>query len=214
VRIGLVLKTLLIFGLALRLHHPLHGPPVDYLGLAAAAAASWFGVPGPGEPVLIAAALYAAKHSLDIGAVLLIAWVAATIGGIGGWLIGLKGGRALVTTPGPLQRLRQNALARGDEVFARFPVTAIILTPSWVAGVHRVRPAVYLPTNAAGAALWALGIGLGAYWVGPAVVDVVDDLGWVSVAALVVLVLGGVAAELLRRRRRARPTKPIAPPDR
>jgi membrane-associated protein len=211
-RIALVLKTLLIVGLTLRLHHHFHGSPVGYVGLAAAAAASWFGVPGPGEPVLIAAALIAARHSLDIASVLLVAWVAATIGGIAGWVVGMKGGRALVTTSGPLLRMRQAALARGDEVFKRYAVIAIILTPSWIAGIHHVRPAVYLPTNAAGAALWALGIGLGAYWVGPAVVDVVADLGWVTGTALVVLVLGGIGAELVRRRRRrSRPSEPVLP---
>src|SRR2546421_13103109 len=36
----------------LAFHHHFHGAPFDYLGLAAAAAASWLGVPGPGEPVL------------------------------------------------------------------------------------------------------------------------------------------------------------------
>ncbi len=201
-RLGVAVKAFLILGLALRLHHHFQGPPVDYVGLAAASAASWIGVPGPGEPVLIAAGVFAARHKLDIGSVLLVAWVGATAGGVVGWLIGMKAGRAVLTTRGPLLRMRRNALARGDEVFRRFPVTAILLTPSWIAGIHRVRAAVYLPTNAAGAAVWAVGIGLGAYYVGPTIVDVVSDLGWVLGTALVVLVLGVIGAELLRRRRR------------
>ena len=94
--------AILILGLAL--HHRFHGPPIDYAGLAAAAAASWIGVPGPGEPVLIAAGVLAARHKLDIGAVLAVAWLAATLGGIGGWLIGMKAGRGMLTTRGPLHR--------------------------------------------------------------------------------------------------------------
>jgi len=198
------MKALLVLGLALRLHHHFHGPPIDYLGLAAAAAASWVGVPGPGEPLLIAAGLLAAKHKLDIGSVLAVAWAAATLGGVAGWLIGMKAGRAVLITRGPLHQMRLGALRRGDQVFERYAALAIQLTPSWVAGIHHVRAAVYLPWNAAGAAMWAVGIGLGAFYLGPPIEDLVDDLGWVTIGALVVLVGLGVGAEIVRRRRRAR----------
>src|SRR5437763_58096 len=53
-RIGPLVKVLLAFGVGLHLqlhiHHHIKGAPVDYVGLALAAAASWIGVPGPGEP--------------------------------------------------------------------------------------------------------------------------------------------------------------------
>ncbi|MBV9048064.1 MAG: hypothetical protein JOY58_07335, partial [Solirubrobacterales bacterium] len=48
-RTVVALKVLLILGLALRLHHHFHGPPIGYAGVAVAALASWLGVPGPGE---------------------------------------------------------------------------------------------------------------------------------------------------------------------
>jgi membrane protein DedA with SNARE-associated domain len=189
--------------LHIHLHH-LHGSPIDYLGLALAAAASWVGVPGPGEPVLIAAGVVAARHKLDISSVLLIAWFGAAVGGVVGWVIGLKAGRALVTARGPLRRLRLHAVARGEDVFRRYPVIAIVLTPSWIAGIHRVRAALYLPVNAIGAALWAVGIGLSAYLAGPTVIDFVGDLGLVTGVALGAL-LGVVAwTEIRRRARRAR----------
>jgi membrane protein DedA with SNARE-associated domain len=205
VRLTLPVRLLPFYGLALHLHlhHEFHGPSIDYWGLAAASAASWLGIPGPGEPVLIAAGVIAAKHNLSLGSVLLTAWAGATVGGVAGWLIGIKAGRAVVTAPGPLHGMRLKVVRTGDEVFRRFPVFAIFLTPSWVAGIHRVRPAIYLPTNAAAAAVWAVGIGVGAYYLGPPVIDLVEDLGWVSVIALAVLV-AVVAAGLLRRRRRAR----------
>ena len=82
------------------LHREFTGSPLDYLVVAAAAAASWAGVPGPGEPVLIAAALLASRHRLDIGGVVIVAWVGATVGGVIGWAVGLKAGRALMTAPG------------------------------------------------------------------------------------------------------------------
>ncbi|MBV9465268.1 MAG: hypothetical protein JO169_04060 [Solirubrobacterales bacterium] len=199
-RVGTTVSAVLLSGLAI--HHHFHGPPFDYAGLAVAAAASWIGVPGPGEPVLIAAGVLAAKHKLDLASVLVVAWGAATAGGVAGWLIGMKAGRRVLSAPGPLRQMRAKALARGDDVFARFTVVAILLAPSWIAGIHRVKAAVYLPTNAFGAALWAGGIGLGAYFIGPTVIDLVEDLGWITVVALVLLVSAGAAAEWLRRRRR------------
>ncbi len=201
-RLPFLRNAVLILGVVF--HHRFHGPPIDYTALAAAAAASWIGVPGPGEPILIAAGVFAAKHRLDIGEVLLVAAVAATAGGIAGWMIGLKAGRTVLTTRGPLHRMRTRALARGDEVFGRWPVTAILLTPSWIAGIHRVRARIYLPTNAFGAVLWALMFGLGGYFIGPSVLDFANDLGWVTVAGLIALFGAGIWLELSRRRRRAR----------
>jgi membrane protein DedA with SNARE-associated domain len=201
-RLAAGVKALLVLGLALHLHHHIHGPPIDYVGLAAAAAASWIGVPGPGEPILIAAGVFAARHHLDIVSVVVVAWLAATAGGTAGWLIGMKAGRTVLSARGPLWKARTRTLARGDEVFARHPVLGVLLTPSWIAGIHRVRPRIYLPTNAAGAALWACGIGLGAYFVGPAVVDFVKDAGLLMEIALGALVVLAVLAEIRRRRRR------------
>ena len=141
----------------LHLHHHFHGPEVDYVGLAVGAAASWAGLPGPGEPLLIAAGVLAAQHKLDIGSVVFVAWAAATAGGIVGWLIGLGAGRALVTAPGPLLGPRVRAVERGERIFERYPIAAIVLTPAWVAGINRVRGRVYQPVNAVTALLWAKG---------------------------------------------------------
>jgi membrane protein DedA with SNARE-associated domain len=195
------LKGMLAFALALHIHHRFHGPPVDYFGLALAAAASWAGIPGPGEPVLIAAAIFAARQNLDITSVILVAWLGASAGGLAGWLVGFKAGRAVVTARGPLRGLRIRAVERGEQVFARQPVLAVLLTPSWVAGIHRVGIPVYVLANELGATLWAAGIGLAAYWVGPPVVDAVGDLGLLTGAVLVALVVAVLGEELVRRRR-------------
>jgi membrane protein DedA with SNARE-associated domain len=202
-RLSVTLKAMLVAGITLRLHHHFHGPPLDYSALALAAFASWVGVPGPGEPVLIAAGVLAAKHKLYIGEVLIVAFVAATAGGIVGWVIGIKAGRALVLRPGPLLGMRRRAMARGEEVFARYPAIAVLMTTSWIAGLHHVRTSVYLLWNAVGAALWAAGIGLGAYFAGPAVVDVVDDAGLIPVIGVGALVAIAVGLEWHRRRRKA-----------
>jgi membrane protein DedA with SNARE-associated domain len=185
--------------------HFLHHPPkdsIDYFALALGAFASWVGIPGPGEPLLIAAGIVAAKHKLDIKPVLIWAFVGAVAGGLFGWLAGWYAGRTVMTAPGPLRRLRLKAVERGEEVFDRLTVIAILLAPSWVAGIHRVGPVIYNVTNVVSAAVWAVGIGLGAYYAGPPVLDVISDVGTATAIGLGVLVLVGVGIEVVRRRRR------------
>jgi membrane protein DedA with SNARE-associated domain len=195
----------LILGLHLHLHllHHVHGPAIDYLGVALAAFASWVGVPGPGEPVLIAAGVFAARHKLDISPVLLAAWVGALTGGIVGWLAGMKAGRTVLTARGPLHATRLKAVERGEQVFKRMEVLAIVLTPSWVAGINRAGAGVYLTTNAVSAALlWTVPIGLAAYYAGPPVLDLVNDEGVVLTAAAVLVIGVPVGIEIVRRRGR------------
>jgi membrane protein DedA with SNARE-associated domain len=155
--------------------------------------------------VLIAAGLLAAGHRLDIASVVLVAFAAAAGGGVAGWLIGMKAGRRLLSAPGPFHKLRLRALERGDEVFERYVAVAVLVAPTWVAGIHRVRPAVYLPLNVLGAAVWAAGIGFGAYFAGPAIEDLVSDLGWAITVGIALLVLAGIILELRRRRIRRPP---------
>jgi membrane protein DedA with SNARE-associated domain len=187
------------------LHHFLHHVPpanIDYVALALGAFASWAGLPGPGEPLLIAAAIVAAQHKLDITPVLIWAFVGATLGGIAGWLFGRVAGRTVMTARGPLYKLRLKAVERGEEVFERLTVIAILLAPSWVAGIHRSGTVIYNVTNVVSAAVWSVGIGLAAYYVGPSVLDWITDVGTVTAIGFVVLVLVGVGFEVMRRRRR------------
>jgi membrane protein DedA with SNARE-associated domain len=202
-RSGTVLIPLLVPAiLHLGLHHRFHGPPFDYLGLALACFASWAGLPGPGEPLLLAAAVLAARHKLDLATVLGVAFVAAVVGGIAGWAIGLVAGRRVATAPGPLHGLRIRMVERGEQIFGRHPVWAIIMTPSFVAGIHRVRPRVYHLVNVLSAAVWTIVLGVGGYYIGPPVLDAVSDLGTGFTVVAVVVLLGALGAEISRRYRR------------
>jgi membrane protein DedA with SNARE-associated domain len=188
--------------LHLPVHHRFHGPPFDYLGLALGAFASWVGLPGPGEPLLLAAAVLAARHKLDLATVLGVAFLAALAGGLAGWAIGLKAGRALATAPGPLHALRMRIVQRGEEIFARRPVLAILMTPAFVAGIHRVPTSIYLLVNLVSAVAWTVVLGVGGYFIGPPVLEALGDLGTgVTIAAALVLV-AIVVTEVSRRYRR------------
>ncbi len=196
---GLRLSTLLVLAVV---HHHSRASGVDYVGVFLAAGASWAALPGPGEAALIAAGISAAHGRLDLAAVVAVAWAGASAGGTLGWILGLKGGRGLLTAAGPLHQLRLNMIARGDRFYARYGPIAVLFTPTWIAGIHGMRWSRFLLANAISALAWALFVGVGAYLIGPSITDVVSDTGLIG-AALVgaLLVLTGV---LVGRRRRLR----------
>lgn len=189
--------------LPLHLHFHARGSKLDYVGVLVAAAVSWAGLPGPGEAALIAAAISAAHNHLDLTSLIAVAWLGATAGGMAGWFVGLKAGRGIVTVPGPLRRHRLAVVARGDRFFARYGVLAVLVTPSWIAGIHAMRWTRYVPINAACALAWALGVGLGAYALGPVIVDIVADIGSIKWLVLGAAVLASATILLLRKRRRS-----------
>jgi membrane protein DedA with SNARE-associated domain len=182
------------------LHHRFAGPHADYVGLLLAAAVSWVGVTGPGEAALIAAGLGAAHGRVDIVGMLGVAWIGAMCGGTAGWMIGVKGGRALITKPGPLHKTRLRLVRHGDRVYERRGWLAVYLAPSWMAGVSGMPARRFVPANAVASLLWTLTIGLGAYLAGPAVADAIGDVG---VAGLVALVAFAVISAYVNHRRLA-----------
>jgi membrane protein DedA with SNARE-associated domain len=163
-------------------------------------------VPGFGEAALIAAGVLAARGRLDLAEVVAVAFAGATAGGVAGWLIGLKLGRSVFTRTGPLHATRVRVLAAGERFYDRYGMLAVLFTPSWLAGIHRMRSRTYLPVNAVSAILWAVVVGVGAYLVGPSIGDVVDDVGLVG-AGLVACVaaVGWTVGRRSRGRRVGRP---------
>jgi membrane protein DedA with SNARE-associated domain len=198
--LGIPLPALVL--LLLR-HHLPHHSGVDYIGVFLAAGASWVAIPGPGEAALIAAGISAAHGRLDLAGVLAVAWAGAAAGGMAGWILGKKGGRGLLTAPGPLLHLRLSLIARGDRFYDQYGPVAVLFTPSWMAGIHDMRWSRFLPINAISALVWALSIGLGAYLVGPSITDIVGDAG--TVGTIVVVALFVLTAVVLARRRRNHP---------
>jgi membrane protein DedA with SNARE-associated domain len=113
-------------------------------------------------------------------------------------------GRSLLTAPGPLRKMRLHAAERGEELFKRREALAVLLTPSWVAGINRSGVVLYNAVNAVSAALWAVGVGVGAYYLGPVVLDLGQDVGLIVTVVLIVLIVVSAVGEVMRRRRRAR----------
>jgi membrane protein DedA with SNARE-associated domain len=192
------------FAVHVHLHHHFHGLSGGYIGLSAAALASWTGLVGIGEAALVTAGVIAAHHHLDLLEVLLVAWFGAVLGGNIGWLLGVTGGRALVTRRGPFHRARSKALARGERFYARYGMVAVFFTPAWMAGIAEMRWSRFFPANLLAALMWTLGFGLGAYLAGPPVLDVANDIGLAGTLIVVGLIAAALAGGVFRRRQRQR----------
>jgi membrane protein DedA with SNARE-associated domain len=195
---GLPLGTLVLVA---AVHPHARHAGVDYVGVFLASAASWAALPGPGEAALIAAGISAGHGHLDLASVLAVAWAGACLGGTSGWLVGLRGGRGLLTAPGPLRHLRLALIARGDRFYERFGPLAVLFTPSWVAGIHDMRWSRFLPANAFAALTWALLVGLGAYLLGPPITDIAADAGLAGGLLAGVLFVLAVVVVIRRRSR-------------
>ncbi|MEW2306182.1 DedA family protein [Streptomyces sp. NPDC006655] len=174
-----------------------------------------FGVPAPGETILIAAGIYAGAGQLNIVAVAAIAFVAAVAGDNIGYLIGHTGGRAVVHRWGRYVFLTPERFHAAEEFFTRHG-GKIVVVARFVEGLRQVNGIVagtsgmpwrrFLVFNALGAALW---VGLWAslaYAAGTHITAVYDEIARYQRYALVALgVL--VAALVLRHVRRRRHRK-------
>ena len=122
-----------------------------------------FGIPVPGETILIAASIYAGSGRLNVVAVGVIGFVAAVTGDNIGFAIGHFGGRALVLRWGRYVRLTEKRLDKAEAFFerhggwiitvARF-IEVLRQVNGLVAGISGMRWRRFLVFNALGAALW------------------------------------------------------------
>ncbi|HEY1753038.1 MAG TPA: DedA family protein [Caulobacteraceae bacterium] len=154
------------------------------------------GIPAPGEGVLIATAVFAARtHRLDIALVLAVGSLAAFLGSGAGYLIGRGAGLPLITRYGRFvgltparQRLGQYLFMRhgGKIVFLGRFVAFFRAFEGLLAGVNQMSWRRFVVFNAVGAVTWTCAIGLAAYYFGRAFVHLNKPLGWALVALAVV----------------------------
>jgi membrane protein DedA with SNARE-associated domain len=141
-------------------------PTLDHYGYLAVVGLVFiedFGIPVPGETVLILAAVYAGDGRLNIGLVILLAFLGAILGDNVGFAIGHYGGRRLAErygryvflTPERLDRATAFFDARGGRivVVARF-IEGLRQANGIIAGSTHMRWRRFLLYNAIGAALW------------------------------------------------------------
>src|SRR5260370_8078059 len=89
-----------------------------------------FGVPAPGETVLIAGAIYAGSGRLNVVAVGVVGFIAAVIGDNIGFAIGHFGGRALALRWGRYVFLTEERLNKAELFFHRHGAKVIVIPRS------------------------------------------------------------------------------------
>src|SRR5580704_7878599 len=175
-----------------------------------------FGIPVPGETILIAASIYAGHQQLNVVAVGLVGFAAAVIGDNIGFAIGHFGGRALALRWGRYVFLTEERLTRAEHFFANHGGKIIVLARfieglrqanGIIAGISGMHWRRFLIFNAIGAALWVgTWVSLG-YLAGNHIDTIYHYITQYSLYVLIALV-AVVAALIIRhvlryRRRRA-----------
>jgi membrane protein DedA with SNARE-associated domain len=173
-----------------------------------------FGVPVPGETVLIAGAVYAGSGRLNVVTVGVVAFVAAIMGDNIGYAIGRSGGRALVLRWGRYVFITEERLDRAEGFFARHGAWIITIARfleglrqanGIIAGISKMHWLRFVAFNALGAALWVGTWVTVGYFAGRHITTIYDYITRYSYYALIVLAVlaVGYIAGRLRRRRRA-----------
>lgn len=182
-----------------------------YLAIALVVLVEGFGLPAPGQTIILVGAVYAGAGRLDIALVAVIAILAATTGDSIGYWIGRIGGRRLVLRFGRYVLLTPERLDRGERfysghggkivAFARF-VDGLRQVNGVIAGSIGMAWPRFLLFNAIGAVLWVgTWAGLG-YLAGTRIVEVYDEIHryqWVVLGAVALVVLVLVGRKLVRR---------------
>jgi membrane protein DedA with SNARE-associated domain len=162
---------------------------------------------------VILAGIAAASGRLSIVLVIVLASAAAIVGDNIGFVIGRRGGRALLERPGRFYEERQRVIAIGDPFFERHGPKAVFLGrwitglrvwASWLAGASAMRWRSFLFWNALGGIGWATSVSLAAYYGGKGVEHVLSEVGLYGLIVAAVLIVLGLGALIWHRRRRAR----------
>ena len=174
-----------------------------------------FGIPVPGETILIAASVYAGAGQLNVVAVAAVGFIAAVTGDNIGFAIGHFGGRALALRWGRYVFLTEERLDKAADFFDRHGAWIITVARfieglrqanGIVAGITGMRWLRFLVFNALGAALWVgTWVSIG-YLAGSHIGSIYNYITRYSFYALIAagVVIGALIARHLLRRRRAR----------
>jgi membrane protein DedA with SNARE-associated domain len=147
-----------------------------YWAVAAALLLENTGVPVPGETVLLLASFLAfSERDLQLGWIIAVGTLAATVGDNFGYAIGTYGGRALLTHYQSGFHIRDSHLHRGEKLFEKYgPLTILFsrfvfgmrVIAGPLAGVLRMPWKKFAVFNFLGATLWVTSISFTGYFFG------------------------------------------------
>jgi membrane protein DedA with SNARE-associated domain len=186
-----------------------------YLAVAGFITAEDFGVPAPGETILIAAAVYAGAGRLNIWLVVVLGIVGAVVGDNIGYAIGAYGGRRLVTKWGKYVLITDERLDKAERFFERHGGKVVVVARfieglrqvnGIVAGISSMTWRSFLVFNLIGATIWVVTWASIGYLAGNHITAIYQQVtrAGLYVAILIGLVIVAlIVRAVLRRRRRA-----------
>lgn len=187
-------------------------PTIDkygYLAVGGLLLLEDFGVPAPGETVLIAAAFYAGLGHLNIFIVMLVGFIGAVMGDNIGFAIGEYGGHPLAErfgkyvflTPARIHKAELFFNRHGGKVVAvaRF-VEGFRQANGIIAGLSDMRWPKFVTFNALGAALWVGFWSMVGYYSGNHIDVFLRYQLYVTIAVFIGIVIF-IAIRLLKRRK-------------
>lgn len=198
-----------------------------YLAVAGVIGVESFGVPAPGQTIMVAAAIYAGAGRMNVFAVGAIAFVAAVLGDNVGYWIGVRGGRRLVHRFGRYVFITPERLARAEGFFARRGSRVVVVARfidglrqlnGVIAGITAMPWRTFLLYNAIGAALWVAWWTTVSYLFGIHLVKIIETAHryqWWALGLIALAITGYVTLHVrhVRRRRRTRATQAASSDD-
>jgi len=188
-----------------------------YLAIAGLVLIEDFGVPVPGETVLILGAVYAGSGRLSIVLVVLLGFLGAVVGDNIGFALGRFGGRRLVERWGRYILLTPQRLDKATAFFERHGGKVITIARfveglrqanGIVAGTTGMHWAKFLAFNALGAALWVGAWSAVGYFSGNHITTIYNTASQYSTylaIAVAVAIIALIVRQLVRHRRRTAP---------
>jgi membrane protein DedA with SNARE-associated domain len=193
-----------------RLIHLLH--TYTYPGVLSLVMLESLGIPLPGEIALVSAAAYAGvAHNVSLPGVILMAALGATIGGVLGYWIGIKGGLPLLTRYGRYIGVRKSHIDKAHAFFERNGAKTILfgrfvaVLRTWaavIAGAACMSFKRFVAYNTLGSIVWAIVFGWLGYYFGRDLPLLERYISRASLGILIVLALGIAVWVILRRRRK------------
>jgi membrane protein DedA with SNARE-associated domain len=170
-----------------------------------------FGVPLPGESLLIVAAILAGRGEISLPALLISAWAGAVTGDNIGYLIGRSLGHKVLLRFGRMIGLKADRLQKVEAIFARYgPLTVgfarflniLRQLNGVVAGTLHMDWRRFLVFNAVGGAFWVIvWTVVGFYFAkhGSDITALIHKLGFLGTIAVLITLISIVIYVSLRR---------------
>jgi membrane protein DedA with SNARE-associated domain len=166
------------------------------------------GIPLPGEIALVTAAAYAGAGNVSIAVVIVLAALSASVGGVIGYWIGVRGGLPLLVRYGRYVGVRQHHIDNAHRFFERNGAKTILfgrfiaVLRTWasvIAGAACMSFRKFVAFNTLGSIVWAFVFGLLGYYFGRDLPILERYISRVSFGIFIVAAIGLLAFLSMKR---------------